>query len=123
MQQDEKAIRDLVDTWMAATKAGDYEKVLTLMADDVIFLVPGRQPFGKDVFAASAQSMRHLRIEGTSEIQELQVAGEWAWTRNRLSVRITQPNGASTIRSGYTLTILRKQPDGAWVIARDANLL
>lgn len=25
--------------------------------------------------------------------------------------------------SGYVLTILRKNPDGAWVIARDANLL
>jgi ketosteroid isomerase-like protein len=27
------------------------------------------------------------------------------------------------VRSGYTLTILRKNPNGAWVIARDANLL
>ena len=27
------------------------------------------------------------------------------------------------MHSGYTLTILRKRPDGAWVIARDANLL
>jgi ketosteroid isomerase-like protein len=26
-------------------------------------------------------------------------------------------------RSGYTLAVLRKEPDGAWVIARDANLL
>ncbi len=27
------------------------------------------------------------------------------------------------VRSGYTLTILRKEPDGRWVIFRDANLL
>jgi ketosteroid isomerase-like protein len=26
-------------------------------------------------------------------------------------------------KSGYTLTIMRKQPDGRWVLARDANLL
>ena len=26
-------------------------------------------------------------------------------------------------RAGYTLTILRKEPDGRWVLARDANLL
>ncbi len=26
-------------------------------------------------------------------------------------------------RSGYTLRILRKNPDSTWVIARDANLL
>jgi len=26
-------------------------------------------------------------------------------------------------RSGYTLTILRKEPDGRWRLARDANML
>ena len=26
-------------------------------------------------------------------------------------------------RSGYTLTLLRKEPDGRWVLFRDANLL
>jgi len=26
-------------------------------------------------------------------------------------------------RAGYTLTILRKGPDGRWRLARDANLL
>ena len=39
---DERAIRDLVATWMAASRAGDTAKVLSLMADDVIFQGPGR---------------------------------------------------------------------------------
>jgi ketosteroid isomerase-like protein len=26
-------------------------------------------------------------------------------------------------RAGYTLTILRKEADGRWVLARDANLV
>jgi len=39
MQNDEQEIRQLVSTWMAATKAGDVEKALSLMADDVVFLV------------------------------------------------------------------------------------
>ena len=43
--------------------------------------------------------------------------------RNHLKVTITPPNGKSMVRAGYTLTILRKKPDGTWVIARDANLL
>jgi len=33
------------------------------------------------------------------------------------------PTGKPNVRSGYTLTILRKNVDGAWVLARDANLL
>jgi ketosteroid isomerase-like protein len=51
------------------------------------------------------------------------VHGDWAWMRNRLEVTITSPQGDSQKRSGYTLTILRKNSDGKWVIARDANLL
>jgi ketosteroid isomerase-like protein len=31
--------------------------------------------------------------------------------------------GASVSRSGFTLTILRKESDGRWRVARDANLL
>ncbi|SFH39402.1 conserved hypothetical protein [Nitrosospira sp. Nsp14] len=41
MQSDEQEIRQLVSTWMAASKAGDVETVLSLMADDVIFLMSG----------------------------------------------------------------------------------
>jgi uncharacterized protein (TIGR02246 family) len=36
MSSDEQEIRDLVATWIAATKAGDIEKILSLMAEDVV---------------------------------------------------------------------------------------
>ena len=36
---------------LAASKAGDLAPVLSLMTDDVIFMVPGREPFGKEAFA------------------------------------------------------------------------
>jgi uncharacterized protein (TIGR02246 family) len=123
MSDDERAIRDLVATWMAASKAGDQDTVLGLMTDDVVFMVPGREPFGKEAFAAASQGMQGMRIEGTSDIVELQVLGDWAYLRNRLNVTITPPCGSPTTRSGYTLTILRKEADGRWLLARDANLL
>ena len=110
-------------TWLDASKRGDIATVLTLMADDVVFMVPGQEPFGKEAFAASAAKMKNAVIEGTSDIQELTILGDWAWMRNRLKLTITPPKGNPTRRSGYTLTILRKKPDGNWVIARDANLL
>ncbi|HTL17133.1 MAG TPA: SgcJ/EcaC family oxidoreductase [Patescibacteria group bacterium] len=123
MDKDENAIRELVNRWLAASKAGDINTLLTLMAEDVLFLVPGREPFGKDLFAASAQAMKDVKIEGTSEIKELKIIGDWAWMRNRLVMTTTPSAGKPTLRSGYTLTILRKKPDGSWVVARDANLL
>jgi len=123
MESDELAIRALIDKWLAATRAGDTATVLKLMADDVVFLVPGVEPFGKDVFAANSANMKGFRIEGKSEIQELKILGDWAWMRTRLRVAVTPPNGKEMVRSGYTLTILRKEADGRWVLVRDANLL
>ena len=123
MENDEQAIRQLIDKWMTATKAGDTETVLSLMTDDVVFLVLGLELFGKQVFAANFERMKNVRIEGISEIQELKILGNWVWLRNHLRVIFIFFDGKSMVRSGYTLTILRKEPDGRWVLARDANLL
>jgi uncharacterized protein (TIGR02246 family) len=44
MNDDERAIRNLVADWLAASRAGDHAKVLSLVADDVVFLIPGQPP-------------------------------------------------------------------------------
>src|SRR5262245_51909321 len=67
--------------------------------------------------------MQNVTMEGTSDIQEIQVLGDWAYLRNYIEMVVTPPNGAPVRRSGYTLTILRKESDGRWRLARDANLL
>ena len=123
MTDDERAIRQLVSTWVAASQAGDTETVLSLMADDVVFMVAGQEPFGKEAFAAAARGMRNVRMEGTSDIRELTVLGDWAYLRNHLVVTMTPPGGQPVRRAGYTLTILRKTPAGRWLLARDANLM
>lgn len=125
MQDDERAIRDLVATWLAASAAGDNERVLSLMADDVVFLVPGQPPMrGKAAFAAGQAALKEFRIEGQSEIQEVRVFGGWAYCWNELSVVVTPLRGGAPVkRAGHALSILRKQPDGAWLVVRDANML
>jgi uncharacterized protein (TIGR02246 family) len=124
--EDEQKIRELVATWMSATEAGDFATVLQLMTDDVVFLVAGRPPFGKQEFAAQnkapASGTPLPRIEGRSEIKEIQVVGDVAWIRTELTVDMTPPGGAPVKRSGHTLSVLRKQ-GGRWQLARDANLL
>jgi uncharacterized protein (TIGR02246 family) len=123
MTDDEDAIRRVVETWMAASKSGDLATVLSLMTDDVVFMIPGQEPFGKEAFAAASASMRDVRIEGASEVVELQIFGDWAFIRNRIEIIATPPDGAPVRRSGYTLTLLRREPDGGWRLARDANLM
>jgi len=78
MTDDERAIRELMATWFDATKKGDTATVLSLMADDVVFMVPGREPFGKEAFQHASNQMKAVRIDGTSDIQELRMFGDWA---------------------------------------------
>jgi uncharacterized protein (TIGR02246 family) len=92
------------------------------MADDVVFLTPGQEPFGKDQFENAARN-RSIQVEGNSDIEELEIADRWAWMRTHINVTMTPASGQPHHRAGYTLTSLRKEPDGRWVMARDANLL
>ena len=120
---DEDAIRKLVQTWMSASKAGDLATILDLMADDVLFMTPSREPFGKVEFGRNFKSMKDAKLDGRVSIEEMHVAGDWAWIRNHIDLTIT-PSGSSPVRrSGYSLTILRKGGDGRWQLLRDANLV
>ena len=122
---DERQIRALIDDWMRATRDGDVERVLDLMTDDVVFLVPGRPPMRKPEFAAIARAQASgsaPAMDGASEIMEVKVLGDWAFMWTRLSVNATMPDGHRVTRAGHTLTVLARQ-EGKWRVARDANLL
>jgi uncharacterized protein (TIGR02246 family) len=112
MADEKRAIRDMVATWMKASEAGDLSTVLSLMADDVIFMAPDREPFGKDAFRATSQAMKNVSLRGTSDIREIEVLGDWAYIRNYIDVTLTPSGGNAVRRKGYTLSILRKQADG-----------
>ena len=124
MPDDEQAILLLIANWLSASRAGDTEKVLSLMADDAVFLMPGQAPLrGKAAFAAAQAGLSQFDIEARSEVQEIKVFGEWAYCWTRLTVTAApRAGGASVKRAGHTLSVLHKQ-HGAWVIVRDANML
>jgi uncharacterized protein (TIGR02246 family) len=123
MTNDEQAIREVVEAWFRASRSGDTATVLSLMTKDAVFMAPGQEPFGREAFEAAANAQGAPQIDGTNEIMELQVLGDWAFTRNHIDLTITPPTKAPTRRSGYTLTLFHKEADGRWRLARDANLL
>jgi ketosteroid isomerase-like protein len=89
---------------------------LSSCSDALTQLVPGCEPFGREIFASN------VRMVGKSDIRELRVLGDWAYTRNYIEMTIMPEDGQPVKRSGYTLTILRKG-SGQWRLARDANLV
>ncbi len=71
-------IRALIDAWISASNARDLPALMDMMTDDVVFLTPGRPPFGKAEFAADSQRMKGVAIDARAEVQEIEVFGALA---------------------------------------------
>jgi uncharacterized protein (TIGR02246 family) len=125
MQSDERAIRELHTTWIDAVNAGDLARLLTLMADDVVFLNPGQTLLGRKEFPVGfSAAHEQYRIRCISKLEEIVIVGELAYTLCRDSLSITPHAGGKPAElAGNRITIYRKQPDGRWLLARDANTL
>jgi uncharacterized protein (TIGR02246 family) len=125
MEIDERTIRAVHSTWIDAVNAGDLAHLLTLVAEDVIFLTPGQEPSGREKFSSNfVTAHQQMRICCTSELEEVVVAGEVAYTRSRDALSVTPHHGGKTTQfAGHRMTIYRKQPDGRWLLSRDIHTL
>jgi len=123
MSPDEQAIRNLQQDWLKASANKDLNAVLDMMADDVVYLTPGRPPFGKKEFAAGFETMKQATFQGSAVMEELIVVGEVAYARSKLEISIVPPNGETKHLAGYPLSVYRKLADSRWVLARDANMV
>jgi uncharacterized protein (TIGR02246 family) len=121
--EDARQIRALIHSWIAASKTHDLPALLGMMTDDVVFMTPGRAPFGKAEFAADVERMKGVAIDARAEVQEIEIFGPRAYVRNHVRVELTSPGQAPKRMSGYAMSVLRKEADGGWRIARDANLV
>jgi uncharacterized protein (TIGR02246 family) len=121
--EDERQIRKLIESWIAASNARDLPALMDMMTDDVVFMTPGRAPFGKAEFAADVGRMKSVVIDARVEVQEIEVFGPRAYIRNHIRVELTSPGQAPKPVSGYAMSVLCKEADGRWRIARDANLV
>src|ERR1700731_2146642 len=84
MGPDERAIREVHSTWIEAVNAGDLVCLLSLMADDVVFLNPGQAPFGRDGFSPGfSAAHQQARINCISVLEDVVVVGEVAYTLSR----------------------------------------
>lgn len=125
-KSDEQAIRVLIAHWLEATRQGDVDSILPLMTEDVVFMVHGHPPMtGRDSFAAGMRGMAQThRVIPDSVVEEVVVAGDMAYSRTRLEIRIEPVGGGTAMRrAGHTLSIFRRNAGGQWQLARDANLL
>ena len=121
----ERAIREVHSTWIDAVNAGDLVCLLSLMADDVVFLNPGQAPFGRDGFSPGfSAAHQQARINCISELEDVVVVGEVAYTLSRDWLSVTPRAGGDAMQlAGHRITVYRKETDGRWLLARDAHML
>ena len=124
-RSDEQAMRALHAAWIAAVNAGDLACLLGLMTGDAQFLGPGREPVGREAFAAGFTAAgRQSRLVCVSELLDVVVAGDVAYTVCRDSLGIGPHAGEAAVAlAGHRMSIYRRQPDGRWLLARDAHTL
>jgi uncharacterized protein (TIGR02246 family) len=123
MTSDEQEIRTVHSTWIDAVNAGDLARLLTLGAEDVVFVAPGQAPFGWEGFSSTFRTAHEqMRICCTSELEEVMVVGEVAYTRSRDAVSVTPRAGGKAAQfAGHRMTVYRKQRDGRWLLSRDMH--
>ena len=133
MGLDERAIREVHSAWIDAVNAGDLGHLLTLMADDCLFLGPGQAPLGRDGFSPGfSAAHQQARINCVSELEDIVVVGEVSYTLSRDSLTVIprdsgevggEAGGEAAQLAGHRITVYRKQSDGSWLLARDAHTL
>jgi len=123
---DEAAIRSVVETWQRATADADVPAVLRLIAEDAVFLAPGRPPMrGRDSFAQGLTDLLKTHtVRSRSEIREVKVSGDLGYCWAELTVTATPLDGGpDRAQKGPALSIFQKDASGAWFLIRDANML
>jgi len=125
MNPAEQEIHEVHTTWLDAVNAANLGKLLTMMTEDAVFFNSGEGPFGAEKLSARfTEAHRDLLIDCKSDLEEIVVVGDVAYTRSWDVVTATPRAGGQTDQvAGHRLSIYRKQPDGRWLLARDVHTL
>ena len=117
----EAIIRTLHKQANVALSQGDLESVMAVYSDDVISMPPNQPPLhGKAAVRSMWESvLEGFSIDSTVSVEEVEVAGAWAFERGTYKMTLKPKGGGELIEDeGKYLDIVRQQPDGDWKYAR-----
>jgi ketosteroid isomerase-like protein len=101
--------------------AKDIDRLMSLLSDDIVMMHPNRPAvIGLAANRADLLSaFEKFQVDQTVVSDEIVVAGEWAFDRSRATTTLTPAAGGTpmTVHS-KAITVLHRQADGSWKIAR-----
>lgn len=111
---------DAVTQFVNAMNQGDLETALSMYEPGAALVVkPGVVATGTLALREALAGFVSLKPSLTSEAQKVVEASDVALYCARWSLRGTDPAGNPVQMSGRSSDILRRQPDGNWLIALD----
>ena len=122
-EADIASIEDVMNQYTQAMMNDDLDLWMSFYTDDTIKMLPDQPAtFGKEALRASMKPLfdNFTFEEFTLSDVEIQVAGSWAFCRCNFTVTMTPKAGGEPINmDAKDLSILERQVDGSWKIARD----
>jgi uncharacterized protein (TIGR02246 family) len=99
---------------------GDVDGAMALYDPEAVFAPePGAQIKGRDGIRAALEGFASLRPTMTGEIAQVLEAGDTALVTNRWALRGTRPDGEPVEMSGTSADVVRRHPDGRWLVLVD----
>lgn len=120
-EADKQAIASALKEATAAHHAGDAERWAAVFADDAIAMPPNQPAISGKAALQQWAGERFSKFKSTAEIKpvEIEVAGDWAFVRTAVSGAFTPKDGSAAMELDLKeIAIYRRQPDGAWKVAR-----
>jgi len=117
----EAAVNAIRDGYVTGTNAGDAASVANLFTNDGVRMPPNKPAeAGKDAIQSGLQAeLGEYNEVLTAPIDEVEVAGGWAFARGSYTLALTPKAGGKAVEdSGKWLNVMQLQPDGSWKIAR-----
>ena len=126
-EQDRAGIERLHQQDMAATLSDKADELANLWDSDAVRIQPGRPAeVSKAVIYADDKHWegtagKHKMLCGRMALQDVQIAGDWAFEWGYFSFKASSPEGKVSIGQGKVLRVLHRQADGSWKFARVMN--
>lgn len=109
-----------VERLVRAINDGDLAAAAALYEPDAILVAqPGQVARGTAQVREALGGFVAMQARLTSEAEHVLEAGELALYLGRWQLRGTAPGGEPIVLSGVSSDVLRRQPDGRWLIAID----
>ena len=99
---------------------GDVDGLLELYEEDAVYVASADNLLrGREQIRSALQMMIDLGIETRLELIGLVETGDVALEKTRWTSRIPAQDGTTTESTGLSTVVLRRQPDGQWLMAID----